>query len=181
MFSILLQRNFGGPSFKGKEKVMSIRYWSQVGVGLVVLGFASLVSWYEGSALLDNPWEWRYSAPLSELVHGSVTSSNDIVAIDFFVYAAKFSPLYPGMMIISASYLSVLIGFRLFKQAGFRIFLVLLGVIDFVLSFLISSSPTAGGNILFWLFLSVGLFMILGASVLQFLPFIRLKSHFHQS
>ncbi|WP_299737018.1 YjdJ family protein [Rossellomorea sp. y25] len=160
---------------------MSIRYWSQVGIGLVVLGFASLVSWYEGSALLDNSWEWRYSAPFSEMIHHSVQSSYDIVALDFFVYAAKFSPLYPGMMIISASYLSILIGFRLFKQSGFRIFLALLGVIDLSVSFIISSSPTAGGNILFWLFLSVGLFMIVVASVLHLLPYIQMKSHFNQN
>ncbi|MFC7784000.1 YjdJ family protein [Rossellomorea sp. GCM10028870] len=160
---------------------MSIRYWSQVGIGLVVLGFASLVSWYEGSALLDNSWEWRYSAPFSEMIHDSVQSSYDIVALDFFVYAAKFSPLYPGMMIISASYLSILIGFRLFKQSGFRIFTALLGVIDLSVSFIISSSPTAGGNILFWLFLSVGLFMIVVASVLHLLPYIQMKSHFNQN
>ncbi|QHE61607.1 DUF4306 domain-containing protein [Rossellomorea vietnamensis] len=44
---------------------MSIKYWSQVGIGLLVLGFSTLVSWYEGSALLDHAWEWRYSAPFS--------------------------------------------------------------------------------------------------------------------
>jgi Domain of unknown function (DUF4306) len=160
---------------------MSIRYWSQIGIGLVVLGFVSLVSWYEGSALLDYSWEWKFSAPFSDMIHGSVQSSNDIVALDFFVYAAKFSPLYPGMMIISASYLSILIGFRLFKQSGFRIFLAFLGVIDLSLSFIISSSPTAGGNMLFWLFLSVGLFMIVVASVLHLLPFIQMKSQFNKN
>ncbi|MEI2663178.1 YjdJ family protein [Rossellomorea sp. LJF3] len=95
---------------------MSIRYWSQVGIGLLVFGFSTLVSWYEGSALLDHSWEWRYSAPFSEMVHGRVTGSNDIVALDFFVYAAKFSPLYPGVMITSASYLFILIGFGLLNK-----------------------------------------------------------------
>ncbi|WP_044337036.1 YjdJ family protein [Rossellomorea aquimaris] len=157
---------------------MSIRYWSQIGIGLIIFGFASLVSWYEGSTLLDNSWEWRYSAPFSEMIHGSVQSSNDIVALDFFVYAAKFSPFYPGVMFISASYLSVLIAFRLLKQTIFRISIALLGVIDLVISFIISSSPTAGANILFWLLLLVGLLMTVVAGFLHLFPFIRMKSHF---
>lgn len=157
---------------------MSIKYWSQKGVCLSVLVFSSLFAWYEGSALLDHSWEWRYSTPFSEMIHGSVTAPNQIVGLDFFVYAAKYSPLYPCLMMISASYLALLIGFRLFKQSGFRIFLALFGVIDLALGFMISSSPTAGGNILFWLFLSVGLFMVVVASVLHLYPFIRINDHF---
>ncbi|CAN7394339.1 YjdJ family protein [Rossellomorea sp. LjRoot5] len=159
---------------------MSIKYWSQAGIGLLVLVFSTLVSWYEGSALLDHTWEWRYSAPFSEIVHGSVTGTNDIVALDFFVYAAKFSPLYPGMMIISASYLFILVGFRLFKQRGFLISLALLGVNYLTLSYVISSSPTAGGNTLFWLFLSVGVVMIVAACVIHAFPYLRLKRSFNQ-
>ncbi|MCR8847419.1 YjdJ family protein [Rossellomorea sp. SC111] len=160
---------------------MSIKYWSQVGIGMLVLGFSTLVSWYEGSALLDHSWEWRYSAPLSEMVHGSVTNSNDIVTLDFFVYAAKFSPLYPGMMIISASYLLILFGFRVFKQAGFRICLALMGMIYLALSFIISSSPTTGGNALFWLLLSAGALMIVAASLIHVVPFLRLRRPFNQN
>ncbi|MGG3916344.1 YjdJ family protein [Rossellomorea vietnamensis] len=159
---------------------MSIKYWSQVGIGLLVLGFSILVSWYEGSSLLENPWEWRYSAPFSEMVHGSVTDANDIVVLDFFVYAAKFSPLYPGMMILSVSYLFLLIGFRLFKQTGFRISLALLGVIYLTLCVVISSSPTAGGDTLFWLFLLVGVLMIVAACVIHVVPFLQLRRHYNQ-
>lgn len=159
---------------------MSIKYWSQVGIGLLVLGFSTLVSWYEGSALLDHSWEWRYSAPFSEMVHGSVTGSSDIVALDFFVYAAKFTPLYPGMMIISASYLFILTGFKLFKQTGFRIFLALLGAIFLTLCYIISSSPTAGGNTLFRLFLVVGVLMIVVACVIHVVPFLRLRRPYNQ-
>ncbi|PFA67050.1 hypothetical protein CN378_11755 [Bacillus sp. AFS015802] len=156
---------------------MSIKYWSQIGMGLVVLGFASLVSWYEGSTLLDKSSEWRYSAPFSDMIHGSVQTTHDIVALDFFVYAAKFSPIYPGMMIISASYLAVLIGYRVMKPSSFRISLVLLGMIELALGFAISPSSTSGGNTLFLLFLLTGLIMILLASVLHLLPFVRMKSH----
>ncbi|WP_061809273.1 YjdJ family protein [Rossellomorea vietnamensis] len=159
---------------------MSIKYWSQVGIGLLVLGFSTLVSWYEGSALLDHAWEWRYSAPFSEMVHGSVTGSSDIVALDFFVYAAKFSPLYPGMMIISASYLFILIGFRLFRQTGFRLSLALLGVIYLASCVVISSSPTAGGNALFWLFLLVGVLMVVAACIIHLFPFLRLGRPYNQ-
>ncbi|WP_201715769.1 DUF4306 domain-containing protein [Rossellomorea arthrocnemi] len=159
---------------------MSIRYWSQIGVGLVVLGFASLVSLYEGSALMDNHWEWRYSAPFSELIYGRVAGPNDIIALDFFVYAGKYLPLFPGMMVISANYLFVLIGSRVFKQTGYRISLILSSVIHLALSFIISSSPTEGGNILFWLFLAIGLLKIIGAISLHLLPFMRIKGHLNQ-
>ncbi|MBW3114585.1 YjdJ family protein [Bacillus sp. MCCB 382] len=159
---------------------MSIRYWSQLGVGLVVLVFSSMVSWYEGSALLEDPWEWRYSAPISEWMHGSVGGSNDISDLDFFIYAAKFSPLFPAFMIISASYLIVLIGIRIFSRTGIRILLVLFGLIELGLSFTLSTSPTAGGNLLTWLFLSVGLLMIILSGIIHLLPLHRDKHFSHQ-
>ena len=159
---------------------MSIRFWSQLGVGVGVLVFATLVSWYEGSALLDQPWEWRYSTPISGMIHGVVEGQADIVGLDFFVYAAKFSPFFPGMMIISTSYLIVLIGFRTFKRSGIRIFFTLTGVVEIALGLIISTSPTAGGNLLCWLFLSIGLLLIVLAIVIHFLPF-RMNDHFtHQ-
>ncbi|MBN8190600.1 YjdJ family protein [Bacillus sp. NTK074B] len=159
---------------------MSIRYWSQLGIGLVILVFSTLVSWYEGSALLEDPWEWKYSAPISEWMYGSVGGSKDISGLDFFVYAAKFSPLYPALMIVSASYLIVLIGIRLLNTTGIRILLVIFGLIELGLSFILSTSPTAGGELLSWLFLSVGILMLILAGTIHLLPLHRDKHFSHQ-
>lgn len=160
---------------------MSIKYWSQIGVGLLVFGFTALFSWYEGSALLDNPWEWKYSTPFSEMLHGSVSTKEQIVDLDFFVYAAKFSPLFPSIMIMSASYLLVLLGYSFLKHRGFPLFLTLFGMAFLLISVFISSSPTTGGNILFWLFILIGIFLIILASLFHFSPSLRIKGQSRQA
>lgn len=160
---------------------MSIKYWSQVGVGLLVFGFTALFSWYEGSALLDDPWEWKYSTPFSEMIHGSVLMKGQIVDLDFFVYAAKFSPLFPSVNMMSASYLLVLLGHRFLKHRGFPLFLTLFGMMYLLMSAFIASSPTAGGNILFWLFVLMGLFLIILATLFHFSPNLRMKGQSKQA
>ncbi|MCA1062681.1 YjdJ family protein [Rossellomorea sp. AcN35-11] len=149
---------------------MSVKYWSQVGVGLLVFGFSSLFSWYEGSALLDDPWEWKYSTPFSQMIHGTVSMGEKIVEVDFFVYAAKFSPLFPSIMLLSASYLLVLFGYRLFKHPVFSLYLCMFGIMYLLISATIASSPTTGGDILFWLFVSNGLFLIMLSIVFHYSP-----------
>ncbi len=37
-----------------------IRFVIQFSVSIALLLFSTAVAWYEGSAILDNPWEWRY-------------------------------------------------------------------------------------------------------------------------
>lgn len=32
----------------------------QFGVSSILLLFSTAVAWYEGSAILDNPWEWSF-------------------------------------------------------------------------------------------------------------------------
>ncbi|MGE6752731.1 YjdJ family protein [Rossellomorea sp. NPDC071047] len=160
---------------------MSIKYWSQIGVGLLVFGFTALFSWYEGSALLDNPWEWRYSTPFSEMVHGTDLTQDQIVDLDFFVYAAKFSPLFPSFMIMSASYLLVLLGYRFLKHRRFTIFLTLFGMVFLLMSAFIASSPTTGGNILVWLFVLIGLLLFILAFLFNRSPSLRIKEHSNQT
>jgi Domain of unknown function (DUF4306) len=160
---------------------MSIKYWSQIGVGLLVFGFTALFSWYEGSALLDNPWEWKYSTPFSEMIHGNVLTQRKIVELDFFVYAAKFSPLFPSVMIMSASHLLVLLGYRFLKHRGFPLFLTLFGMMYLLMSSFIVPSPTTGGSILFWLFVLMGLFLIILATLFYFSPSQHIKGQSKQA
>ena len=58
--------------------------------------FFTVAAWYEGSTILDNPWEWKYSAIFTQLLHGEVVNQHTISQLDYFVYAAKFKPAYPS-------------------------------------------------------------------------------------
>ncbi|MDR4947204.1 DUF4306 domain-containing protein [Neobacillus cucumis] len=44
----------------------------QFGVSSILLLFSTAVAWYEGSAILDNPWEWSYSTSFTQLLYGGV-------------------------------------------------------------------------------------------------------------
>ena len=120
------------------------------------------VAWYEGSAILDNPWEWRYSTPFSQLLYGEVSELSDISQLDYFVYAAKFQPVFPIIIVLSSLYLLILIGYYIFQEEkkGFAYYLSFLGGGLFILSYFTSNSPTVGGQIMFYLFLVCGVFCI---------------------
>lgn len=40
--------------------------------------FSIFFAWYEGSTILDNPREWKYSTPFSKLLNGEVHSASDV-------------------------------------------------------------------------------------------------------
>lgn len=81
-----------------------IRFVIQSSVSIALLLFSTAVAWYEGSAILDNPWEWRYSTPFTQLLYGVVNNPSDISQLDYFVYASKFQPTFPIIMILSSLY-----------------------------------------------------------------------------
>lgn len=131
-------------------------------VATLFLLIFTFCAWYEGSEILDNPWEWEYSTPFSE----KVEESKDISNLDYLVYAAKFRPMFPALMMVTLLYLVTLTGFRICKgsQNKLAFFLTGLGVLALPLSGLVWNSPTVGGN----LFQSIGLiigvvFLLLGA------------------
>ena len=156
-----------------------IRFIIQCGIASFFLLFSTAVAWYEGSAILDNPWEWRYSTPFTQLFYGVVSSPSDISQLDYFVYAFKFQPIFPVIMVLSSLYLLALIGYFIFKQEkkGFAYYLSFLGVGLFLLSYFTSNSPTVGGQIMFYLFLMCGVFCIVTALIYyyQILNRIRVK------
>lgn len=126
------------------------------------LVFSTLVAWYEGSSILNTPWEWRYTAIFSEIVNGPVMQADDILTIDYFVYAAKFTAIFPLLMLLSSTYIIILLGYVLFKRniKKYSYFLSCIGVIFLVLSVLVSSSPTIGLKIFFNCFLLLGILLI---------------------
>ncbi|WP_173915927.1 YjdJ family protein [Halobacillus sp. Marseille-Q1614] len=126
-------------------------YWFliQLCISLSLLVFSTFVTWYEGSALLENPWEWEYSTPFSERLHENIHSDEQISQLDYFVYAAKFHPTFPTIMAISSIYLILLIGYQFLKAhiKKLTLYLSLWGIIFLATSFFIMNSPTSGGKI----------------------------------
>ncbi|MDI3410632.1 YjdJ family protein [Bacillus sonorensis] len=71
-----------------------VLYIVQFGTAAILFLFSALASWYQGSGLLNDPWEWKYSAKFTTLLYGadSIKDAGDISQLDFFVYAAKHTP-----------------------------------------------------------------------------------------
>lgn len=87
---------------------MKIRYMVQFGVAFIFFIVSAIISWYEGSNLIDHSFDWKYSAKFTNYFKGPVSDSHDIMQIDFFVYAAKFYPIPVIIMVTSFGYIVLL-------------------------------------------------------------------------
>ncbi|MEC1259219.1 YjdJ family protein [Bacillus swezeyi] len=85
-------------------------YAVQFGTAALLFLFSAFVSWYQGSELLNVPWEWKYSAKFTKLMYGadSIQNAGDISQLDFFVYAAKHTPASVVLMAVSLIYIMIL-------------------------------------------------------------------------
>lgn len=128
---------------------MSVKFITHLASVILLLLFFSIASWYEGSELLDNPWEWKYTAIFSQLVNDEVLNKSEILQLDFFIYAIKFKPLYPMLMMMAIIYMILFLGYFIYKTKSkkFAQFLIALGFSIAFLGNLISHSPTVGGSI----------------------------------
>lgn len=140
----LLQNQGGRKLFK---------YILQLIIGIITLAFSTFIAWYEGSAIIENSFEWKYSTPVTKLFNIEITNGHDISQLDYFVYAAKFQPLFPTIMMVSTLYIVSVIGTYLIKNHyKYAIFFGgLIGCICLFVSGLIFNSPTTGGRIFFWM------------------------------
>ena len=123
---------------------------------------STLIAFYEGSGIVDNPWEWAYSTPFSHFIGGGVQQASDISSFDYFVYAAKFQPAYPLMMMLSIIYLVILLGVILFKRKKSitSLYFGLFSLIMFALAFVLLNASTLGGKAFSYLFLVVGIALL---------------------
>ena len=87
----------------------------QLGSACMLFITSALISWYQGSNLIDYPDEWKYSAKFTNYFKGTVSNYQDIYQIDFFIYA-KFYPTAFVVMLISLLYMLVLILHILFTR-----------------------------------------------------------------
>ncbi|KON70920.1 hypothetical protein AKG34_20505 [Peribacillus butanolivorans] len=144
-----------------------MKYIFQIVIATLFLLLFTFCTWYEGSEILDSPREWKNSTHFSQMLNDQVVDANDISDLDYFVYAAKFKPLFPSLMIITALYIIILLGAMLFKRSAKKIALFLsgLGVLLLLLSRLVSNSPTAGGGFFNTFFLTSGIISVLIAAL----------------
>ncbi|CAH0232466.1 hypothetical protein SRABI96_02713 [Peribacillus sp. Bi96] len=149
---------------------MSFKYIFQMIIAAIFFLLFSVCTWYEGSEILDNPWEWKYSTYFSQASDDQVMDAQDISDLDYFVYAAKFKPTFPIFMILAASYLIILTGYILFKGSIKRMALFLsgLGALFLLSSVFVSNTPTVGGTIFQVFFLISGMISIMGAALYYF-------------
>jgi hypothetical protein len=156
---------------------MNLKSIVQFMFAILLILFSTTATWYEGSAILDNPWEWKYTALFSQWIHGEVQHHSDISQLDFFIYAAKFKPAYPLMMFISGCYLIMLIGYVILGNYHKRlaIFIGFVGVLLFFLGSIIASSPTIGGKLFTVVFILVASLCMLSALTLYFQWYQRIK------
>lgn len=135
----------------------------------MLLAFSTLASWYEGAQLRDIPWEWKYTAVFSNWINGGVGSENDILAIDHFVYASKFEPLYPLLMAISLLFIVLQLAAVLLKnqKTVHTLFLVAAALVLFVLSGLLMNSPTTGLTLFSVFFGAAGIAIVAGVFFLH--------------
>ncbi|MFE4133287.1 YjdJ family protein [Peribacillus sp. YIM B13482] len=147
-----------------------MKYFVPIIIAAFLLLLFSFCTWYEGSEILDNPWEWKYSTHFSQMLNDQVMDDQDISNLDYFVYAAKFKPLFPVLMVLTFSYLIILTGYALFKRSSKKIalFLAGFGVLFLISSGIVSNSPTVGGNIFQAFFLISGMMAIMGAVLSYF-------------
>ena len=138
------------------------KYVLQFIVGIFTLVVSTFIAWYEGSTITNNSLEWGYSTPFTKLFNIEITNGRDINQLDYFVYAAKFHPLFPAIMIVSAFYILSVVGYLLInsKSKWTTGFWGLLSCIMLLLSGFIFNSLTNGGRILFWIALVSGLISI---------------------
>ncbi|TQR35307.1 DUF4306 domain-containing protein [Lysinibacillus sphaericus] len=142
------------------------KYVIQLILGFLTLLMSTAISWYEGSGIIDNPLEWKYSTPVSQIFNIEINNGQDISQLDYFVYAAKFQPFFPAIMIVSVLYICTVVIFFIF-QLNHQLAIILSGIISclfIVISGIFFNSSTVGGNVFFWI-TAVGAFIFISLSI----------------
>ncbi|MCP1125605.1 YjdJ family protein [Bacillus sp. 3103sda1] len=91
----------------------------QFGIALIFFIVSTILSWYEGSNLIEDSFDWKYSAKFTNHFKGPVSDSHDIMQIDFFIYAAKFYPIPVIIMVASFGYMVLLSVYIILKRRLF--------------------------------------------------------------
>lgn len=140
---------------------MSYKRTIPFGLAIMFFCIATFASWYEGSELIDNSFEWKHTAVFTSWIHDGEVERGNISQLDYFVYSIKFKPIFPIIMLVSFIYMVFAIGQNLLKP-GIKqnLFVSILGVILLVGAALLSGSPTSGAKVFMMSQLLVGILLI---------------------
>jgi len=146
---------------------------SSVFLALLIFVFSTFVSFYEGSEILDTRSEWEHST----LFSGTVEKAEDIVVIDYLVYASKFS-LYPLIMFVSAAWIIYQLTSWLFKRNNIVQLIFHFVVVSFSVGIvlLIQDSPTRGLE-MFTLFF----YLLIAYSIIMIIRLLRMKFSYNKT
>jgi len=144
---------------------------AQIASAILIFVASTFVTLYEGSSIVDDPWEWIYSTPFSHFFIGEVNQASDISKFDYFVYAAKFYPTYPIIMLSSTIYFSVLLGLIIskIKKRMSTVYFGVLSFIMFIMAIVLRNASTNGGEAIFFLILMYGIILL----AFTFIKYIR--------
>ncbi|MER2154015.1 MAG: YjdJ family protein [Solibacillus sp.] len=138
------------------------KYVLQIIAGILTLVVSTFIAWYEGSAIIENTLEWKHSTPFTNLFDKEIINGHDISQLDYFVYAVKFQPFFPTIMIVGVLYI-LSITCHLLAKRNSKWGMGFCGLIGFILllfSSLFYNSTTMGGNVFFWISSISGLLSI---------------------
>lgn len=138
------------------------------GIGIILLLVSTFGALYDGSEITIYTDEWAYSTPFTHLFKGGVMFPEDILQLDYFVFAAKFRPFFPILVFIIVVYLLTLVGYVIFKHntKRFNYFLFFIGLMLLTFSLLLSNSVTIGGDKFFKTSLSMSILYVTIALIL---------------
>lgn len=138
-------------------------YYIQYFSIMMLLVFSTIASWYEGSELRDRQLEWKHSTFFSNAFKKVINNSEDISQLDYFIYAAKFKPMFPIIMFLSVFYIILLSGHLILKNQvkKLTLFHFSLSLVLLIMVFNIIDSPTLGGRYFSWLLFSLCLLNII--------------------
>ena len=150
-----------------------MKYVFQYLLALAILIFSTFASWYEGSAIRHHSFEWKYSAFFSKMFNGEIKSNTDISQLDHFIYAAKFSPSFPILMLCSLSYLLIISSYLVLRKNTKALIIshLALSALYLLLGVLASDSPTIGGTYFTIVLLTISILNF----VLSLLFFVKVK------
>lgn len=135
-----------------------MKYITQLLLGGILFLVAAICALYEGSAVRDIPWEWAYTTPFSQLFGISIVTGQEVSQLDFLVYAVKYQPVFPILMLISLCYSYFVLRHwvvRHYPKAG-QLLTVVVSVL-FIGASIFLFHATTGGILLFWLLLGMAL------------------------
>ncbi|MBN6884900.1 hypothetical protein ACUXCC_000031 [Cytobacillus horneckiae] len=113
-------------------------------------------SWYEGSGIRDDTFEWGNSTYFTNFSKQGITYPSDISNLDHFVYAAKFNPIFPLIMILS---ILLIVSIALWDQSSIYSMtgLFVLGLILIIISVLNYAPSTIGAKYFVYTFIILGI------------------------